>query len=159
MALFGHSSAAWHTARMVMGLLSCLALVAAFRRMTASLLGTLFFFAWLAFQIESTEIWFRLGPGETLALLFLSLAAFALVVASQKPKPGWWDYAALAAMALMALSKETFVLVIPAFLLIRLILERRRIQAGWIETIRGIARPLLAGSVLFAAQLAIIFCV
>ncbi|MCP5118780.1 MAG: hypothetical protein GY953_48835, partial [bacterium] len=105
------------------------------------------------------EIWFRLGPRETLALLLLSLAAFALVVASRKPKPGWWDYAALAAMALMALSKETFVLVIPSLLIIRLLLEWRRTQAGWMETIRGISWPLLAGSVLFAAQLAIIFCV
>ena len=155
-ALLKTNPAAWHWVRLAAGILTCFLLYLAGRRLGLSVAAAGLLVAWTALQEGSTEIWVRLGPSETQAMLFFALALLAITRAAGARKPGRWDAAALGSLALMGWSKETFVLAIPALLLTRLGLEWRRHPEGWRRSARAAAVPLVAGAVLFAGQFAMV---
>ncbi len=155
-ALMKTSSAAWHSTHLGLGILTCFFLYVAGRRLRLSRLAAALLAAWVTLQAGATEIWVRLGPSETQAMLFFSVALLAIAVAPGRRTSRRWDAVALASMALMGWSKETFVLVIPALLLTRLALEWRLHPGGWRQAWRAAAFPLGAGTVLFTGQLAVV---
>lgn len=78
-----------------------------------------FLFPLFALWGEQTAVWWRLGTAETLGIVFTSFSIYCLAksVSSQRK---WWDTLFLVFAILAALSKESFILMIPALLFWRI---------------------------------------
>lgn len=78
---------------------------------------TAFLFPLFAFLGEQTAVWWRLGTAETLGMLFISFSVYSLAkMTSQKSSLPFWNISFLISTILAALSKESFILMIPALL-------------------------------------------
>jgi hypothetical protein len=155
--LWGLNSAAWHAARLAMGLLTCFLLYFAGRAGGLGQAASLLFPAWVMLQGRAGEVWYRIGPSEPYGVLSLALVLFAVVKAAERRGHGPWDWISVAAMAVMGASKENFVPLIPVLLLLRIGLQSRFEFSDALRVTREIWRPLAVGGVFFVAELAVVF--
>ena len=82
-------------------------------------------------------IWWRLGPNETIGMAMLSLSLFFLgkyVVSEAKAKTFKILFVVFAILS--ALSKESFLLLLPAFILLLVYLDKIKSELDWKEVIK-----------------------
>jgi len=154
--LWGIDSRSWHATRLFIGIATCVFLCLAGRAAGLGWIESLLLAAWSAFQAGSGEIWFRIGPSEPYAVLFLAISLFGLAKAARSGGAGPWDWIAVAAMALMGASKENFVPVIPVLLVLRVGLQCGFDVKSAIPAIRSAWKPLLLGAAVFTAEFALV---
>ncbi len=152
--LLGASPHALHLATTGLGVFTCFLFYVAARGVGADILSALVFILLFAVTGDQSAIWYLIfSPAETFGMFLTAVAVWALVQAAARAEPSSWNAAALVAMALAGLTKESFILIIPALLLLRWVLECWFGHNGWGATARKLRRFLLAGAAVFAIEL------
>lgn len=144
---FGTNIVAWSLYTAFLASLSALVLYA-FGRLIQFTFWEALFFALIAVTGHQSVLWWRLFHGEGIGLLFTGLALISAARAAQcPPHAGRWTGAFLGATVAASLSKESFILAMPALALAFLWLHRNYRQVGWLTALRQNVAPvaILAG--------------
>lgn len=136
----------WLLASLSSSLISAFMLIAGFTLLEAFLLPCLLF---LGFQ---AGIWWRFGTAETIAMVIMGVALVAAAL-SAKRKSLALDIVFIAAAAVLTLTKETFILFIPALLFLKLWLTKKERRSGWPGALRAEALPVAVLLALCAAEI------
>jgi len=152
--LFGTNPLLWHAATILWGVLTCYLFYVALRKIGADAISSLVFVLLLVVSGNQNWIWINLIPQETIGMLLTAIAVWAIVLASQRARAARWDVLALIAMALAGLAKESFVILIPALLLLRWVCQKRFSKQSWQQALRRLRVPLTAGALVFMIELA-----
>lgn len=112
----------WIAETHLIGISACVLLFFTGRRLGLGTLSALLLSLWI--MIATRRLWAELQLSEEPGLFLTVLAIYSIVRAADK-RSRTWDALGLASTACAALFKESFVLVIPALLLFRVLLERR----------------------------------
>jgi hypothetical protein len=110
-------------------------LLAGFSLFEALLFPCLLF---LGFQ---TGIWWRFGTAETIAMLILAVMLTG-AAAGAKKRCRILDILFIAAGILLMLTKETFILFIPALLFMKVWLAKKERHSGWLGALKEEALPV-----------------
>ena len=151
--LFGPNPQLFHIVTVGLGVLTGFLFYIAARKIGADVGSALAFV--LLFSITGSQgvIWHQVfGPQEMLGMFLTAAAVWALVEAASRRRSNSWDAVALVAMALAGLTKESFVLIIPALLLLRCALHCWFTRVDWMAALRTLRRPLQTGAVIFAVE-------
>lgn len=128
--IFGTDLARWAVYNGLLASLTSLFMFAFMRAVGFSVIASLVF---PLFSLVGTHsgIWWRLGPAETIGMVNLSLALMytGLAVKTRSRLNG---LISVLFMLLMSLSKETFILIIPALVYIKLWRDKK---SGWAEAV------------------------
>lgn len=103
-----------------------------------------FVFVFLILMGRQSAIWWRLGPNETVGSLLMSLSLYSLglTVYSDRRKP-LHEVLFVICIVLMSLCKESFVLLIPAFLYWKVWLYKDKNQTSWIISAKNCLLTIL----------------
>ena len=156
---FGVNPHLWHAATLVWGILTCYLFYAALRKIGADIISSFIFVLLLVLSGNQNWIWINLIPQETIGMLLTAIAVWAIVTASQRNPSGRWDAVALIALALAGLVKESFVILIPALLLLRWTCQKCFSGQSWRESLRRIRVPLIIGALIFIVEMAMVMVV
>ena len=148
--LFGTNPVLWHLAVTSAGVITCLLFYAAARQAGADKTSSLLFVLLFAVTGGQNSVWYRLLTGETWGMLLAAIAVWAIVKAARRATPSFWDGVAILAMVLMATFKESFILLIPAMLLLRWAMQRWFNEQSWRQSLLALHRPLIAGGIIFS---------
>lgn len=152
--LLGASPHALHLATTGLGVLTCFLFYVAARGVGADILSALVFILLFAVTGDQSTIWYLIfSPAETFGMFLTAVAVWALVRAAARAEPSSWNAVALVATALAGLAKESFILIIPALLLLRWILACWFGHNRWRPALRKLRGFLLAGAAVFAIEL------
>lgn len=132
--LFGTNPHLWHAAALSWGVFTCYFFYIALRKFGADIASSFIFVLLLVLSGNQNWIWFNLIPQETIGMLLTALAVWSIAHASQRSQISRWDVLALTAMAVAGFVKESFVLLIPALLLLRWTCQKRLDDESWHET-------------------------
>jgi hypothetical protein len=159
-SLHGTDPAVWHATQLALGALTCIFFYLGGRKAGLGILAAGLFVGWLAFQAGATEIWFRMGPSETYAVLLMAMGLAAVTWAAERERSHLRDPLAVLCLVGMAFSKETFVPVIPVMLALWVGLKHFRLGVGFWRAIRLTAIPIavagaICGGTLVMAALAL----
>jgi putative flippase GtrA len=157
--LFGTNPHLWHAAAILWGVLTCYLFYIALRKIGADMASSFVFVLLLVLSGNQNWIWLNLIPQETIGMLFTAVAVWGIVFAAQRGVDSRWDILALAAMASAGLVKESFVILIPALLLLRWTCQKRSNDESWRETLRRIRLPLAIGVLIFMIEIALVMTV
>jgi len=118
-----------------------------------------FLFVLLIFMGPQAAIWWRLGTPETIGIFWLSIGLYFMARAIFDAGKLGPIYNVLSVLALIiaTLSKESFVVLLPAVVLWELILCRQHHQLSWIKTIKANLRKIALLATVSVTELAIIF--
>lgn len=153
---FGRNPLVWHFFALLWGALSLFLFYRTARRLGCSVVAAIMFVAVLGFSSNQSWVWINCIPQETLGVALLSLSAWAFVMAPGSRHKRLCDVSGFTGLALAGLSKESFVLVIPAMLMLRLVRERQVTQAPWPQCLVRLKALVLAGAVMFAVGMAVV---
>jgi hypothetical protein len=157
--VFGTNPHLWHAATLLWGVLTCYLLYIALRRIGADVASS-FIFVLLLLSGTQNWIWVNLIPQETMGMLMSAIAVWAIVLASQRRnQTAQWDVLALIAMALAGLVKESFVILIPALLLLRWTCQNFINGQSWRESLYSLRRWITAGTLIFIIEIALVMTV
>jgi hypothetical protein len=118
--VFGLNPNLWHLFHIMIGVFTATLLYMAARLAHIPRWISAGMVVFLTLQTTATEIWFKLGPAETQGMFLTSIAFYALVYGARKTHFSWSDAIALLALALAGWTKESFILITPALMLMRL---------------------------------------
>lgn len=155
-AAWGDHPRVWHAAGLVWGTTTCWFLYAAMRTIGGDIVSSIVFVLILALTGSQNWIWINLIPAETAGMLWCAAAAFTVVRAAREPRGWGWRTAALVTMVLAGLTKESFVLLVPAFLALWVGVHRASHGEPWAQSLRSLRVPLLVGGAFFVLQMAAI---
>jgi len=118
-----------------------------------------FLFVLLIFMGNQAAIWWRLGTAEPIGIFWLSIGLYFMARTIFEPGKLGPTYNVLSVLALViaSLSKESFVVILPAVVLWGLILYRQHHQLSWINTIKANLGKIALLASVCVAELAIIF--
>src|SRR5262245_46877345 len=116
----------WVAETHLIGVLACTLLYFVARRLGLGLLPALLSSLWV--MVATRRLWAELQLSEEPGLLLTTLALYSFLRAADERSPAW-DGLGLASAIGAALFKESFVLVLPALLLFRVLLECRGAEA------------------------------
>jgi hypothetical protein len=119
---FGLNPQAWHLYKLMIGVITVTLFYMAARLVKIPPFFSAMMAGLLILQTSATEIWYKLGPAETMGMLLTAIAMFSLVYSARKPRFSLADMIALVALALAGWTKESFILVSPALIWMRLML-------------------------------------
>lgn len=113
-------------------------------------------FVFLVLVGGQTAIWYRLGPQEATGLVFLSIALYCMTEYCLYSKKKVYNIIMWIAMILMSFMKESFVLMIPPMVLLKLIFEYYNGDKKVIDTLKQ--NKILIGffALLFLIEISII---
>lgn len=94
------------------------------RKMRYSMISSLFF-VFLIFLGPQLAVWWRLGPNETLGMFFLGVAFLFLSKSADEKNYKRNSWLFIFFLALASLSKEAFIVIIPAFIFLKLWNEKK----------------------------------
>jgi hypothetical protein len=154
---FGPHPLLWHCISVALALLvAALLFLAALRLWHSPAAATVFaLITLLAPDPGPTAAWYRLGPKESWDMLFLSLAL--LVIVSTAGRITWrTELLLFVLVVLTALSKESFLLLVPALYGVRVWLEMRVAAIATWAAIRKLRFAAIAYALLFLAGIAAI---
>lgn len=127
------------------------------RTMKYSVVESLFFVL-LAFVGDQSAIWWRLGPNETIGLVFLGLSFYFMAKCLDGEKYQLYSILSCIFLVFASLSKESFVIIIPAFALFKTWKESKYFGISIRESLKHNAF-LFFPLVIMAAELWFIFFV
>lgn len=157
--LFGTNPHLWHAAAILWGVVTCFLFYITLRKIGADIASSTVFVLLILLSGNQNWVWLNLIPQETIGMLFTAIAVWAVVIASQKRASSPWDILGLVAMASAGLVKESFVVLIPAILMLRLICQKRGADETWLEVIGKLRLPLASGAVIFVIQIVVVMSV
>src|SRR5262245_48018013 len=158
--LFGPNAHLLHLVTTGLGMLTCFHLCIAARRIGADVASALVCIVLVVVTGDHGAIWYRLfSPAEAFGMPLTDVAVWALVRAASKVATRFWDAVALTAMALAGLTKESFILIIPALLLLRWLLHCWFGGASWRPALRALQGFMLVGLVLFIIEMLVVAAV
>jgi len=109
-----------------------------------------FLFPLLILVGTQTEIWWRLGVNETPAMVFFALSLLSLTTAIYRGRR--YKIAGVIFMILAALSKESFTILIPAYMLFMLLVELKYKDLKFLKAIKkNLVYFILLGITFFAS--------
>lgn len=145
--LFGTQLALWTASGLLIGALGAFLLYLSGRAMRLTVAEALYL-SLITVLGEQSVIWWRLLQGEAIGMLFLALGIFGLARGAYAGRRRVvWDLLAFGSIVLATLSKESFILTIPALCFLRVWLET--------ESGRGYAESLRRNLTLCAALLVV----
>ena len=118
-----------------------------------------FLFVLLIFMGEQAAIWWRLGTAEPIGIFWLSIGLYFMartIFEAGKLGPAY-NVLSVLALVLATLSKESFVVLLPAVVLWQLILYRQHNQLNWIKTTKANLGKIALLATVCLVELAIIF--
>jgi Dolichyl-phosphate-mannose-protein mannosyltransferase len=118
-----------------------------------------FLFVLLTFMGAQTAIWWRLGTNEPIGMFWLSIGLYFMartIFDAGKLRP-IYNVLSVLALIIATLSKEAFVVLLPAVVLSELILYRQHHQLSWIKTIKANLGKIALLATVCLVELAIIF--
>jgi hypothetical protein len=118
-----------------------------------------FLFVLLIFMGNQAAIWWRLGTAEPIGMFWLSIGLYFMartIFDAGKLGPTY-NVLSVLALIIATLSKEAFVVLLPAVVLWQLILYRQHHQLSWIKTIKANLGKIALLATVCLAELAIIF--
>jgi len=146
-AVLGQNPAAWHVLLVGMGVLSAALLYLVLRGIGVDRLSGALASAWLLLA-PAHSVWIRLGPQESLGTLLVVLAAFATI------RIGWeWVFAI--SLSAATLAKESFSLVPPGVVAMRLWLDSARHLRDRRSSLTTTIVPLAVGLLALGLALAV----
>lgn len=155
--LFGLNPYVLHIVTTGLGVLTCFFFYITMRKVCADVLSSLFFILLFAVTGYQNMIWYQIfSAAETLGMAFTSISVWTVVKAASQGKLSLWDLLALIIMALAGITKESFVLIIPALLLLRLMLHCWFSQETWLQALRRLHLPLVVGLLIFIVEILIL---
>jgi putative flippase GtrA len=157
--LFGVNPHLWHASIMLWGVITCYLFYIALRKIGADIASSFIFVLLLVLSDSQSWIWLNLIPQETIGMMFSAVAVWAIVLASSHDQPSRWDVLALIAMGLAGLVKESFVILIPALLLLRLTCRKCFSSQSWNESLRSLYAPLAAGTLIFTVEITVVMII
>lgn len=141
---------------LLLGIFSSFLFFLTARKLGFSLKQSLLFPA-LAFFGEQFWVWYNIHCQEPIGLFFMSLSLYLIAIA--KEKGFFFDVLAILSSLLMSLSKESFILVLPALIIFKLyfsyIIENQNIKKGILKSL-PFAIPIF---LLFIAEIAYVLLV
>jgi hypothetical protein len=117
-SLIGTNTTLWSIYFCVLGVMTSYFFFCGLRLLKFSILPA-FLFPLFAFWGEQTAVWWRLGTAETLGILFASLSAYCMgkeLSMKTLSLARLWNFGFIIFAIFAALSKESFILMIPALL-------------------------------------------
>src|SRR5258708_28749983 len=141
--LLGPHPLPWRIVVWSMSIATLVLLYLALRRLGISFAIAGFCLLGIALYRGVTSIWYTLGPAELLGTLLTAAALYAMVRASQRSRANRWDAAMLILLVLAANTKESFILTIPAFLLMRWALQCYYQQQSWRQALVSLRVPFI----------------
>lgn len=153
--VLGPSALLWHWCSIALAaFVAALLYVAAFRLWRSPSAAAVFaLVTLLAPDPGPTTAWYRLGPKEAWGMLFLA-AALAIMVCHAGKSDWRIEVVSFVLVALMALSKESFLLLVPALFGVRVWLEGRAARSSPSDALRRLRSAALAYGALFVAGIA-----
>jgi len=130
--LFGNNFTYWSLFNVFLLLISMLGFYFGMRKLKFSIFESLGYI-FMVFIGEQMAIWWRLGPNETIGMFFLGIA-FLFMVCNQRNYTRNTAFFAFF-LILASLSKESFTIVIPAFLVFKIWHEKQQFNLTWKEAI------------------------
>jgi hypothetical protein len=157
--LFGVNPHLWHAAALAWGVLATYLLSMSLRRIGADWVSVAVFVLVLLLGGSQNWVWVSLIPQETTGMLMTAVAVWAMVLASTSERAGPWDALAVVAMAVAGSIKESFIILIPALLLLRLVLEVHIKGSAWPQALRNSLVAIGCGTVIFVMELGVVLAV
>jgi len=114
--IFGKNLTAWAIYTVLLLLITLVCFYAGLRKLDFSILETISFLT-LAFVGPQMAIWWRLGPNETIGMFFLGFAFYFMVSCQKRYRLNTFLFVLF--LVLASLCKESFAIIIPAFLLFK----------------------------------------
>jgi hypothetical protein len=105
---------------------------------------------------NQTNIWVRLGPSETIGVFLLSIALNVIAMSAEKPRSRSLEVWSIVLIVLMSLCKESFVILIPALLCIKLWLCQRSQPLLFRQLIQNNKLALIASAIIFLLEIGFI---
>ena len=157
--LFGTHPHLWHAGQILCGVLTCYLFYVALRRIGADIASSFIFLLLVVLSGTQNWIWLNLVPNEPIGMLLTALAVCAITIASQRSRVGRWDVLAFIAMAFAGLAKESFVILIPALLLLYWTCQKCFSRLTWRESLCKLRVPLTIGVLIFVIEIALVIVV
>ena len=157
--MYGTSPHLLHATVILSGILTCFLFYISLRKIGADMASSSVFVFFLVLSGNQNWIWLNLIPQETMGMLLTAVAVWAIVNASKYQNATSWDVLALAAMAAAGLFKESFVILMPALLLLRWTCQKRPNGESWRENLRRLRLPLATGAMIFVIEFALVMAV
>lgn len=155
--VFGTNALAWHVMRMLVAIATAWFFYFSSRTLglgiVASVLAT-----FLAI-LPGASAWIRLGPPEAPGMFFLAVGIWSLTKGVRRPDRVMWDLLLVGAVALSALCKESFILIIPAIGYARFLLWKWHWQRSLSSAFRSSLPTMVAFSVIFIALLCTVWII
>lgn len=154
--LFKNSPRLWQIETLLIGLISAFLIYTIFIKVGfdpwISLLGCLWFLS------RGIDLWSEKQIQEELGLLLLFLSLFFIVQGAQKNNSGKWDAAGLIFIFLAGLTKETFVFLIPALILLKIYLSYSRDPGlSYRNAIKQVRTFIISAALLFLVQASVVY--
>jgi len=111
-------------------------------------------FPLLLFLGFQTGIWWRFGTAETIGMLILSVMLVAAAVSAKKKRRSL-DALFIVSGVVLMLTKETFILFIPALVFLKVWLTGKELKRGWFPALKAEAAPCAV--LLFLAAAEVVF--
>lgn len=161
--LLGTNPFLWHTCFLLLGLVTAALLYATLRTLNVGIVPSLLGIGTIMFLPTVSFVWIRLGAPENVGTLFLCIAFFAIAKSAQSARSTFWDAVLVSSVLAMALTKESFILTIPALIYARLLVSHRSSHtsfmqattANWlVVALMGVIFGLALGLLYFRVQAA-----
>jgi hypothetical protein len=98
-------------------------------------------------------VWWRMGIGENIGMLFLSAGLAVAAVADSAKKRAWLDVLFVAMIGCMSLCKESFMVIVPAILFLKIWVLKQTDGGTWAKSFKRQAGVVAALTGLVAFQL------
>lgn len=156
--LFGPNFLTWHVFVAILGVVTAYCLYVTGRLVGFSFLQSILFSAQSLIGPQ-LEIWWRLGPNETYGVLFLSISLiFCFLGITIKKYRYLPDIAFIISVIIMSLFKESFVLLIPALIFLRIwFYMRKNVEMDWQDAARQNLILIFTLPAVFIAEIFTIF--
>lgn len=133
--LLGTNPMLWHATLLLMGLLTAGLFYASLRILKFGIVPSVLGVGMLMLLPTVSYAWVRLGAPENVGTLFLGLAFFAIAKSSRQTNSTPWDIVLVMSALAAALTKESFILTVPALTYARLLVAQRLSRQSFRKTI------------------------
>jgi hypothetical protein len=154
--VFGANPLAWHAYVLFLGVFTTILLYHTGRSIHVTPPVAFAFAALFLYAPSAAYTWIRIGPGETIGTFLTGLALFAVAQSATQDKPGQFDLLLIISASAAALTKESFILILPAILYARIALRSIIQRQSWRQSISANLGVPVALSLVFIFGLIIL---
>ncbi len=155
--LLGTNPFLWHTCFLLMGLGTAALLYATLRTLNIGIIPSLLGVGMIMFLPTVSFVWIRMGAPENLGTLFLGMAFFAIAKSAQSARSTFWDAVLVISILALALTKESFILTIPALIYARLLVSQRSSHTSFMQAITANWPTVVLMGVIFGLTLGLLY--